>query len=250
MSAISTFNNAISKAINTNSEDYRAIIGDRDFTPSPVILESSDFNCGALCNELEYLRSTASYYSKSFDLDVSENTNLDALITALIDLPRRNRGEADSVYRNRFRFLVNQKVNRRRTTRWSIADALREFIPNVDEVIQIVELFDTDPTYFQLRIEGVENTDQALFLNDPEDSYLNQGFLGGAGVGVVISYIGELVDRIRAAGVDYDLLFISQFRDTISGGAVIGTVQRYMISNATVMVIRNISKTSNATVSV
>lgn len=250
MSMIKTFNRAVSGAVNKHNEDYMAIFGNPDFVPEIEITSSSSYNCGALCNELEYLRRVSQYYVRSFDLDIATDRNLDDLVNAFIDLPRRNRGEPDRVFRNRFRTLVNQSLNRGRTTRWAILDALRYFIPEVDSTVQIVELFQINPTYFQVRIEGVTSFDQALFLSHPDDGYLDINFVGGEGVGEVISYIGELIDRIKAAGVDYDLIFIKQFRFTKTGMAVIGTVQRYKTSNAVVSVTRSFTKTSNAEVTV
>ena len=61
MALIDTFNKAVSDAIDKNDNTYTSLIGSEDFTPEPVIDESSDFNCGALCNELEYLRTVIRY---------------------------------------------------------------------------------------------------------------------------------------------------------------------------------------------
>ena len=248
MSMIRTFNRAVSGAINKSNDDYMAIFGDPDFVPEVDITESSDYNCGALCNELEYLRRVSQYYVQAFDLDVATEEDLNDLVNGFIDMPRRNRGEPDAIFRNRFRTVVNQSLNRRRTTKWAILDALRYFLPNVDSDVQVIEIFEVTPTYFQLRIVGAVSFDDALFLNNQEMGYLDNNFVGGEGVGEVISYIGEMVDRIKAAGVDYDILFIKQFSVTKDAGAMIGTVQRYKISNAVVRASYSFEKTSNAEV--
>jgi len=248
MSAIDTFNSTISNAINKQNPDYLAIFGNPEFVPAVEITKSSDFNCGALCNELENLRMVSTYFVRSFSLDIAEGGNLDALINAFIDLPRRNRGELDSIYRKRFKTIVNQSLNKRRTTKWAILDALRYFIADVTGAVQVIEIFEITSTYFQLRIEGTVSYEDAMFLNNIDTGYIDQNFIGGEGVGEVISYIGELVDRIKAAGVDYDLIFVKQRRVTKTSSMIIGTVQVYKTVKASVQKTISFNKTVNATI--
>jgi len=247
MGIISTFNKAVSDAVNKTGETYVAIIGSEDFTPEPVIEESSDFNCGALCNELEYLRTVSNYFVQSFDLDIAEDENLDILVSAFLNLPRRNRAEPDETFRKRYRAIAIQQSNPRRTTRWAIIDALTYFIVDTT-TIQVVEQFDSKNLYFQVRIEGAQDFTESIFLNNTNQAYVNQNFVGGDGVGAVISYVGELIDRIRAAGVDFDLVFIKQFRFTKTIDAFIGTVQFYKTIDAVVRGTVQMTKTSDATV--
>lgn len=244
---IGTLNQTISNAVNKHDETYVALIGTEDFTPEPVIVESDDFNCGALCNELEYLRTVSDYYVQSFDLDIAEDENLDALITAFIDLPRRNKAEPDQTYRNRYRAIAIEKSNPRRTTKWAIIDALSYFIADTS-TIQVVERFDTQNLYFQIRIEGAQDFDSAIFVNNVNQAYVNQNFVGGEGVGEVISYVGELIDRIRAAGVDFDLSFIKQYAFTKTADTLIGTVQFYLTADSVIKRSEQITKPADGTV--
>ena len=250
MSMIGTFNTAVSDAINKEDPEYTAIIGASEFTPEVTIVDSEDFNCGALCNELEYLRVVSQYYYQSFDMEIAETENLESLVNAFMDLPRRNAGESDAIYRSRFRAIVNEQVNPRRTTKWAILDALRYFIVDVGNDVQILEVFAADPDWphFELRIEGAVNFDEAIFMNNVNQAYLNQNFIGGAGVGAIISYLGEIIDRIKAAGVDYDILFISQDRFTKTIDAIIGTVQLYKLIDAVIKRSETITKTIDAEV--
>jgi len=243
---ISTFNRAVSNAINKKNADYVAIIGTEDFVPEATIVNSDDFNCGGLCNELEFLRTVSNYYVQSFDLDIADGENLDSLIDAFVYLPRRNQGEADSIYRKRFRSIVVGKLNERRTTKWSIIDALTYFLD--EDSIQVIELFSVTNTYFELRIEGAISYDEAIFLNNIEQAYLNQNFIGGTGVGEVISYIGEIVDRVKAAGVDYDIIFINQYRLTKTVNTIIGSVQMYFTTDAVIKASSSFTKTVDATI--
>lgn len=248
MSMIGTFNRAVSSALNKENPDYKAIFGDTDFVPEIQITQSSDFNCGALCNELEFLRNASEYYVRSFSIDVAEDENLDDLVNAFIDLPRRNHGESDAIFRKRFRTIVNQSLNARRGTKWAILDSLRYFIADVTNSVQVIELFEVSPTYFQLRIEGMVSYEDAIFMNSLNTGFIGQNFIGGEGVGEVISYIGELVDRVKAAGVDYDMLFIKQFRFTKTSITTIGSVQRYKTVMASVLRTNSKTKTINAVV--
>jgi hypothetical protein len=245
MSIIETFNKAVSDAVNKEGDMYIALIGAEDFTPEATIDESDDYNCGALCNELEYLRATSNYYVRSFDIDIAEDDNLDSLLNAFLDLPRRNDGEPDDVYRNRFRFIAIEKTNPRRTTRWAILDAISYFLPDATKV-QIVEPFDSQNLYFQMRIEGAVDYDSAIIINNVEQGYINQNFVGGEGIGETISYLGELIDRIRAAGVDFDLLFINQYSTTKSIDAIIGRIQIYKTIGATIRAPYSTTKSIDA----
>ena len=248
MSKIETFNSAVSDAINKENEDYIAMYGTEDFIPEATIEDSEDFNCGALCNELEYLHTVSQYYTQCFNLDIAESENLESLITAFINLPRRSTLETDEIYRTRFKSIVNQSLNRRRGTKWAFMDALRYFMSNVDSNVQIIEQFDIENTYFQIRIEGTVSFDDVIFLDNPDTGFIDQNFIGGAGVGVVISYIGEIIDRIKAAGVDYDILFISQDRGTKTIDCVIGAIQQYKTIDASILRIESFTKTSDAVV--
>lgn len=246
MSAINTFNSAISDAINKQGDLYQVWFGRTDFTPETTIVQSSDINCGAICNELEFARRVGNYYVRSLDIDQAEGDELEELITGFINLPRRGNFESDVTYSDRFKFLTVQQVNQRRTTRWAILDALRYFIDDVDNVVQVTEQFDSNNLYFQVRFEGIISTENILFLNSTTDGYLDNEFIGGPSLGSVVTYIGELIQRIKAAGVDFDVLFIEQDRVTRTSDAFLGTIQRYVDSDATIKSIKQIAKSSDS----
>ena len=85
MKMIDVFNRTISNAINKEGDFYKTWIGESPFTPEVTIVDSDDFNCGALCNELEFARTVSNYYVQSFDLDLAEDDELADLIEAFID---------------------------------------------------------------------------------------------------------------------------------------------------------------------
>lgn len=247
MSMIDVFNKAVPSTIDKSSSFYETWIGKTDFTPELIVDESSDYNCGAVCNELEFVRTVSDYHVESFDIDSAEGENLDAVVLAVVELPRNNEAESDASYRRRFRLIVNQKVNPRRTTRGAIIDALSYYVASEDD-IQVVEPFDTSSHYFELRLEGVNNFEDAVFLNNTEIGFIDQNFIGGPGVGEVITYVGDLIDRIKAIGVDFDVMFIEQNSVTLNSDVVIGTVQKYLNSDANVKAVLSVTKTSDAIV--
>lgn len=245
MSIIDTFNSAIPAVINKENEIYETVIGKIDFTSEIVITESNDFNCGATCNELEFAREVVQYYTKSLYIDNAENENLDLLITNFIDLPRRNEAEEDEIYRNRYKFSVVAKTNPRRLTKWAIKDAILHFIADPDS-IQIIEIFDTDALYFQVRIEGASIDEDAIFIDSVEQGFIDQNFIGGSGVGAVISYLGEMIDRVKPQGVSYDIMFIAQNRFNTVGNAIIGSIQMYITGEARIKASYSIDTIGNA----
>lgn len=233
-------------SIDTDAEFYATFIGKSEFSPELVITQSSDFNCGAICNELEYARKTTQYYTTCLYVDTAESENLDILINSFVDLPRRNRVEADSIYRDRYKCLVVAQTNYRRCTPWAIRDAILHFI-DAPETVQVIENFDDQTNYFQIRIEGAE-VEGVIFIDSVETGFIDQNFIGGSGVGAIISYLGEMIDRIKCSGVDYDIFFISQDRFTVVGNARIGAIQKYIIGNATVLGSNSFTKIGNAQV--
>lgn len=243
---IEIFNTAISDAVDKSDDFYQTWIGETPFTPATQVLQSADVNCGAVCNELEFGRDITQYFVRALDIDQAEDDELSILINGFIDLPRRGNFESDDVFRNRYKFLVMDQANPRRTTKWSILDALRYFIDDVGQAVQIVEVFDTDNLYFQVRIEGIQSTTNVIFLNNLSTAWLDQNFLGGPSLGAVITYIGELIDRVKAAGVDYDVMFISQDRFNKTSDAFIGSVQIYKTSISRIKASISFTSTADA----
>src|SRR3989304_7656369 len=177
MNVIDLFNTAVSAKINKHDLLYETWFGKIDFTPEVIIIDSEDFNCGAICNEFEYARLVSQYFIDSFDIDKAEGGELTDLILRFIDLPRRGSFESDESYRSRFKFIVVQNSNEARTTKWAILDALKYYIPNVSENVQIVENFDSSNLYFQIRIEGEIISEGILFLNSETQGFTNYNFV-------------------------------------------------------------------------
>lgn len=247
MSMIATFNKAIPSSIDRTSELYEVWFGTVDFEPEVEITQSSDINCGALCNELEFARVVSEYHAQSFDVDIAEADNLEGLFNTLIDLPRNNAAEPDSTYRKRFRFIVNERVNYSRTTKHAIKDAVSYFVPD-DDVIQVIELFDISNLYFEVRLEGISAFEDVIFMNNPDTAYIDQNFIGGPSIGTVVSSIGSLIERIRAVGVDFDVTFITQDRLALASDCIIGSVQLYLSAGGHIIRVESMTLTADAEV--
>ena len=248
MSMIELFNKNVSNAVNKDDAFYKAWFGDENFTPEVIIIDSSDINCGAVANELEFARLVSDYYVHSFVLDTAEAEELEDLVNSFINLPRRGNVEVDSTLRKRFKFIVVEKSNKKRTTRWAILDAMTYFIEDVSTVVQIIEPFDDRNLYFQIRIEGSVSTDEIIFSNNIETGWIDQNYIGGPSLGEISTYLTELINRIKAAGVDFDILFIFQNRFTKTGFTVIGTVQMYKSSNSIILTHISFTKICDAVI--
>lgn len=246
MSAIDLFNSSVSDYINKSETLYESWFGKTSFVPETTIIESKDFNCGAVCNELEFARVVTQYYVKSLDIDFAEHNELEALINGFINLPRRGRVESDLTFRNRFKFLVVDNLNKRRVTKWSILDAIKYFIAGTDDSVQLIEQFDSKNLYFQIRVEGVVDVSAALTFDSTVYGFLDQFFLSGPSLGEVNTYLTELLKRIKAAGIDFDVIFIEQDRVNKLSNAFIGTIQVYKQSAARIKNKASIAKASNA----
>ncbi len=192
--------------INTSNVYYKAIIGQYPFTPSPTIVDSASYNCGALCNELEFASSAVSYFVDSMNIDKSGGSELDTLINAFIDLPRQGSVETDSAYRTRFQAIVAEDTWPTRTSVGALQAALSYFAQTSS--IAIIEWFDTSSGSFQVRIAGASTTTNAMFL---DNAYLdNKAYLGGPGIGVTSQYLYDIVERIKAAGVSFEVYVVAR----------------------------------------
>lgn len=210
MNVIDFFETAISGYIDTNNDEiFQAIIGDPDYTPPDLttVVDSSDFDCGAICNELEYARLVSGYYLEAMTIDKSENHELTSLVQAFIDMSRIDDTEPDENYSRRFKVIAVQNGYPHRTTKWAIRSALSYFIPELVK-IQVVEFFDSSNLYFQVRFEGVNNFTDTIFI---DQGFIDQDYIGGVGIGTLLSFVEDLIRRIKAAGVDFDVKVISQY---------------------------------------
>jgi len=242
MSFISRINTYIPNPVRKKSSVYQAIFGVDPFTPDVTILEPEDYNCGAITNELEFLSAYGKYFVDSTVLDTASGPELETLIASLLNLPRRGAVESDSVYRSRFKAILTELTNKARTTKWAIRDALSYFI-DISK-IDVVEFFSAYNNYFQIRFNGSFDFESILFL---DEGYLDQSYLGGVGVGSFITYVGEIINRIKAAGVAYEVFLVVKTQIAKNVDARVGRVQIYKTTLADIKVFGlQFTKTVNA----
>jgi len=210
--------------IDLSSDEFTSLIGQFPFTPELTIDESSDYNCGAVCNELEFGKLFMDFVVDSFAIDVAEGGYLNKLIEAFLDLPRIAAAESDDSYRGRFKSLVKVQLFPKRNTRGSILAALSHIVTSSAlGKIEIVESFDSTNMYFEVRVAGiVSDYGDILFLDTPLfNSFLDIDFLGGLGTGQSSSFLVNLIIRMKAAGVDFDVITIAQDKVTKTSDATI-----------------------------
>ena len=136
--------------INVNSDEFTSLIGQFPFTPESTIDESSDYNCGAICNELEFGKLFADSIVDSFAIDTAESTYLNKLVLTFLDLARLVSTEGDDEYRNRFKSLVEAQSFPRKITREAILQALSHVVTSaVLGKIELVESFESTNLYFK-----------------------------------------------------------------------------------------------------
>lgn len=208
-SMIDVFNSTVSSALNKYGDFYKAWIGDMDYIPEVTIIDSEDINCGAMCNELEFARLQTQEVAESFTIDGAETDLLDIFVEAFIELPRRSSLETDAMYRERVKAILKEGTNYRRYTRWALIDAVCEF-GVLKSNVQVIEFFDSLNNYFQLRfVTSTLDMTETLFLdNNITNGFLDQYYLGGIGIGFLAAFMSTIISRIKAAGVDYDILMV------------------------------------------
>lgn len=245
MNAIDLCNKSVNKkAVNIYGENYEAVVGQVEFTPELVIDESKDYNCGAFCNELEYARLVATSYTESISIDGAENGELDLLVDSFVKLERLILYENDDDYRNRFKALVVQNNIPAWTTRTAIMNALGYFLPI--ENIFIWEPFDTHDYYFEVRLKGLEVFDADTAFVD--QNYFDNCFIGGAGVGKAKIFADDILPRIRAAGIQHNVVIVDNSSETIFSDAFLLSTRIPILSDANILCISTDTILSDAVV--
>ena len=140
MSQISELNALMPTTLDKTTIEYIAIFGNEQFTPNSLIDESSDFNCGAIANELEYVKGFIDYLTRTTDIANFHGTYLEKILYFFTGL-RRAKNESDTQLRNRFNALVRRNNNASWITKWVIRDVFSYFFDR--ENIYVIENYVT-----------------------------------------------------------------------------------------------------------
>lgn len=157
---IDQLNNRIGSFINKNDVTYQALIGKTPFTQNVPIVTSSDYNCGAIANELELLKAFIIYVISSFDFQNAETELLEIIIGSFTEF-KRIYNETDADFRIRFQAYMQRNSNTRWMTIWSLIDLFSYF-------------FDKDNIYYEenyVETNLVENFDFEVATGDDFDNW-------------------------------------------------------------------------------
>ena len=141
MSIIEEFNSRMPTILNKTTTDYLAWFGDVNFTPNDPIEQSSDYQCGAICNEFEYAQGFIDYLTRSSSIDDFYGEFLERIIYFFTGLQRAYK-ETDENFRTRFKALCIRKNNPNWITTWMIKDVFSYFFD--PDIIYVVENYVTD----------------------------------------------------------------------------------------------------------
>lgn len=135
MSIIENLNRNLPASLNKTDEVHEAVWGKENFTPEIIITESSDFNCGAISNEFEFLNLFIEYIIGCYNPNIAESDMLDELVEFFTGLNRMN-SEFDMSLRKRFFSLVYRNGSKKWMPKWSVLKVFSYFFSISDMFIQ------------------------------------------------------------------------------------------------------------------
>lgn len=144
MSQIKEINDKILSAINKENPFYQALWGKEDFTPAMNPLVPNDYDCGAICNQLEYLYQWIEEISKLELADIPEPYIL-TMIYFFVKLEKFNSETVESFLDRAFSLLVRDGKFRSTTwgTPWDILNVFSYYLDR-ESVYYIKNMVVTD----------------------------------------------------------------------------------------------------------
>ncbi len=122
--------------INKTSEEYEAIFGKDIYASNIPIVQSSDYNSGAIANELEFLRGYINFVIDSLNINFAADEFLEKLAYFFLGL-QRIFDEEDDDLKNRFDALILRNGNKSWMTKWCLKDVFGYYFDKDD--IYIIE---------------------------------------------------------------------------------------------------------------
>ncbi len=126
---IQRINKNMPNVLNKDNEDYKKLFGKDPYTPITPISVSSDVDCGAVSNEIEFLRQQINELIESFSSANAESDVLDELVELFSNI-KRIYDEEDSSVRNRIISYLVREGNPRWHTKWAYIDVFTYFFPS------------------------------------------------------------------------------------------------------------------------
>lgn len=124
--------------INITSEEYEAIFGKTVYTENDPITESADYNCGAIANELEFLRGFIDFVIDSLNVNNASGVFLEKIIYFFTQL-QKIFDEEDENLKIRFDSLILRNGNLSWMTGWCIKDVFGYYFDR--ETIYVINNF-------------------------------------------------------------------------------------------------------------
>lgn len=141
MSVISEINSYMPNALDKTTPEYEAIFGKTDFTPLSPIDESSDYQCGGIANEMEYLAGFLEYITRTSVIDNFYGEYLERVLYFFTGMVREI-GETDDQLRIKFKALCIRNLNPSWITKWMIIDVFSYFFD--PDIIYLIENYVVD----------------------------------------------------------------------------------------------------------
>lgn len=155
MTQIESLNSLMPTKLNKKTLEYQAIFGSDPFTPESIINQSSDYNCGAIANELEYVCAYLDYITRTSSITDFYGEQLTRIARFFLGMVRYPE-ESDELFRTRFNSLVVRGGNTSWITKWMIRDVFAYFFDTTE--LYIIENYTKDT----LIVDGSFEDDPAL----------------------------------------------------------------------------------------
>jgi hypothetical protein len=184
--------------LNKNNRFYKALIGDMNASPEETIKKSSDFNEGAICNEIDFLKLFVKKIAGIKDIHQLEEPYLDYLVEIATGLERFP-GESNESFLNRILAITERKNNRKRVTKWTILDFFRYFY---EKVYMIETNAENNLILNKTFEEGFANwqiENSVSIVNDPETAFM--------GVNLVKADLGGKISQTIEVDESYYTLY-------------------------------------------
>ena len=119
MSIIENLNKNMPALLNRETDEYKAVFGDEEFSPTLPAEHSSDYSCGAIANELEFLKSYVKMMYESIEVENATSEELELLAKFFLNM-ERDTDESDAELINKLLSLLRRKNFANWMVKWVI----------------------------------------------------------------------------------------------------------------------------------
>jgi len=131
MSIIKNINENMPALLNRETKEYEAIFGKEEFYPVLPAEHSSDYKCGAIANELEFLKSYAEMMYGSIKIENAVSEELELLAKFFLNMERQT-SESDAELLNRVLSMLRRKNFANWIVKWAIKKVFSYYFDESD----------------------------------------------------------------------------------------------------------------------